>query len=279
MVLKGIDALDRDPETKVIVVVSKPPARKVMDRIMNRLRECRKPAVACFIAAERIDDPKVFTVRTLQGAAHAAVEFAKGRKADQISLAVSDDTVRKLAADLRQKLDGRQKYVRGLYTGGSLCDESMMILRDALGTIHSNIPLKGQPKLDDPEKSVENTIIDLGDDYFTQGKPHPMIEPFPRAERLKREAADPEVAVILMDFVLGYGSHPDPAGAMLDAIRYAKGAAKKRGQQIIFVGSVTGTEKDFQGLAGQEGKLRDEGVILMSSNAQSAILTSHVLRK
>jgi hypothetical protein len=123
-------------------------------------------------------------------------------------------------------------------------------------------------------KSREHTIVDLGDDVFTRGRPHPMIDHRLRNERLLAEAADPEVAVILFDVVLGYGAHPDPAAEMIPAL--AK--ARKKNRSVAFVASVCGTDEDPQGLERQESALRAAGVLLAESNARAVMLASALIK-
>ena len=145
--------------------------------------------------------------------------------------------------------------------------------------LYSNIPLKPELKLADAHKSKEHTCIDLGDDDFTLGKPHPMIDPMGRIERLPKEAEDPEVAIILMDFVLGYGSNIDPAGEMLPYIIDAKNSMKNMGKYLCVIGYICGTEGDPQNYREQSEKLAQAGVILMPSNAQAVRLCVLLLDK
>ncbi len=125
-------------------------------------------------------------------------------------------------------------------------------------------------KLKDSNKSVGNTCIDLGEEEFTVGRPHPMIDASLRSERLLKEAAKPDVAVILLDIVLGYVASPDPTGDLIPAIREAKDKAQKKGRALAFVAHVCGTEKDPQRLSNQEDKLREEGVMVFPTNALAA---------
>jgi len=122
----------------------------------------------------------------------------------------------------------------------------------------------------------QHAIIDLGGDEYTQGRPHPMIDPSPRAERLMAEAENDRLAVVLLDVVLGTGSHADPAGAMIPAIRQTQQRAKDRGQHVTVVASVTGTDGDSQGLDGQIAKLRQAEVIVLSSN-RDAVRFAHAV--
>jgi FdrA protein len=131
--------------------------------------------------------------------------------------------------------------------------------------------------LPDVWTSREPTVVDLGDDLFTRGRPHPMIDHRLRNERILAEAADPGVAVLLLDVVLGYGAHPDPAAEMEPAIRSARDIATKHGREILFVGSVCGTAADPQDLSRQEAALRDAGVLLANSNAEAVRLAAAIV--
>jgi FdrA protein len=151
------------------------------------------------------------------------------------------------------------------------------LLSEALGKVYSNTPIKKDEKIPNVWKSLEHTVIDLGDDLFTQGRPHPMIDFRLRNERILQEAKDPETAVILLDVVLGYGSNMDPAGELIPAIQGAQRIAAKAKRHIVFVGSVCGTESDPQNLSRQEARLREVGVILTDSNAQAARLAAAIV--
>jgi hypothetical protein len=169
--------------------------------------------------------------------------------------------------------------VRGLYTGGTLADEALILLDELLGGVYSNNQTRKQFVPDDPHKSIEHTIVDLGDDVFTVGRPHPMIDPSTREDRIRVEAGDPEVAVMMLDMVLGYGSHPDPAGAILDSLREAKEKTAARGGYLSIVASITGTEGDYQGIDAQRRKLESIGVVVMPSNYQASMLACRIMEK
>ena len=144
--------------------------------------------------------------------------------------------------------------------------------------IWSNASVRADGDLDDPWSSREHTLVDLGDDTFTRGRPHPMIDQRLRNERLLTEAADPQVAVILFDVVLGDGSHPDPAGAMLPAIERARAIAAKKGRKLALVASVCGTAADTQQLDRQESVLAKAGVLLAPSNAEAVRMAIDIVR-
>jgi FdrA protein len=167
--------------------------------------------------------------------------------------------------------------VRGLYSGGTFCYEASLLLGEALSPVYSNTPVGETAPLDDVWKSRANTLVDLGEDVFTRGRPHPMIDHRLRNERILAEAADPETAVILLDVVLGYGSHGNPAGEVAAAIGKARARAAKDGRKIAFVGFVCGTDRDPQGFAAQEKTLGDAGMILLPSNAQAVRVAARIV--
>ena len=163
-----------------------------------------------------------------------------------------------------------QRYLRGLFAGGTFCYQAQQVLQDAGIPVYSNTPLDRRYQLENPEESLEHSIIDLGDDYFTQGKPHPMIDASERRKRILEEADDPEVAILLLDFILGEISSPDPVGDLIEAIRQAKETAARRGGRLTVVASVCGTDQDPQDLDRQKALLAGAGVFVLPSNARAA---------
>ena len=170
-----------------------------------------------------------------------------------------------------------QAWLRALYSGGTFCYEATLLLSNAVRGVYSNTAVGGAAELADVWHSQAHTLVDLGDDEFTRGRPHPMIDHRLRNERLLREAADPEVRAILFDVVLGYGAHADPAAEMLPALRQASEIAQRGGRTIAWVGFVCGTEQDPQGLSRQETALSQAGVILAGSNAQAVRMAARII--
>ena len=280
MMLDGIEALKQDAETKVIVVVSKPAAPRVADKVFQALSECGKPAVLYVIGAKETHvnvkgnvsgNGNVHVAKNLLEAAQIATKLAGGTP---VAKGVIDQTL------VRQKVSNLkpgQKYVRGLFSGGTLCDETMEVLTEKIGLIYSNGLLDPAGQLENPNVSVKNTILDLGDDYFTVGRPHPMIDLSLRIKRLEEEARDAEVAVILLDIVLGYGSHMNPALEIVPAIRKAQKIAAQAQREIIFVAYVCGSAQDPQGTEKQIQQFRDAGVLVFPSNVEVAEFTAAVI--
>lgn len=271
--LQGLKALARDAETKVIVLVSKPPAPSVAKAVLAAAVRARKPVVVNFIgvAPGEIRGRNLHVARTLEEAARAAVALARGRQ-----------PARQTSARLRLpalRLSPKQRYLRGLYSGGTFCYEASALLGDVLGSVWSNAPVDPRMTLADPWTSRQHSLVDLGDDVFTRGRPHPMIDHRLRNERLLQEASDPEVAVVLLDVVLGYGAHPDPAAEMVPAIRKAQAIARNKRRTLAIVGFVCGTDDDPQGLERQEQALREAGVLLAASGSRAALLAAGIVGK
>lgn len=276
--LQGIEALATDLKTKVILLVSKPPSPDVMKKVLEKAEQSGKPVVAIFIGADpaSVTHGNILGVRTLEDAAVAAVKLSKGNKVGKFSNMLPTKYA-VLAKPSARKLKKTQKYVRALFSGGTFCYENLLLMSEELGGVYSNIPLKKEYKLKDVWRSQEHTAIDLGDDLFTQGRPHPMIDFRLRNERIIQEAKDPSTAVILLDVVLGHGSNMDPAGELVPTILQAQKIAAKAKRKVIFVGFVCGTDTDPQNLARQEEMLREAGVVLTESNAQAARLAAAVV--
>ncbi len=276
MMLAGLDALRADPETEVLVLISKPPAPAVAARVLERAAAATKPTVVCFLGG----DPAPVTAagcipaRTLQETAYLAAAQVTGYNGPLVDelLAQEADALRRQADRLRARLQPRQKYLRGLFSGGTLAAEALLIWQEMVGDVFSNITADPRLRLADPARSQAHSIVDLGADEFTVGRPHPMLDNDLRIRRLLQEAADPQVAVIVLDVVLGYGAHPNPASELGPAIRQALRRAGDDGRELVVIASLTGTEGDPQGLSRQAQTLRESGAVVASCNGAAARL-------
>jgi FdrA protein len=278
MMLTGVEALASDPATKVIAVLSKPPAREVAEKILLQLKHTGKPCVVHFIGEEtKPASGDLWFSGDLEEAAAMAVALSRGQHYERhgISMAGMEQAVQQEI----ERMAGTQKYLRGLYAGGTLADEAMIIFERQGIAVYSNIQTNPDRILHDPNTSCKHTVIDLGDDRFTMGRPHPMIDPSIRAARIEKEMEDPEVAVMLLDFVLGYGSHEDPCGSILGTLKRAKDRAKDRGGNLVVVASITGTKEDYQNKEDQKKKLESIGCLVMDSNTRAALLALQIIRK
>ena len=327
---QGLDLLSRDPETQVIVLISKPPSPQVAEGLLAAARSAGKPVVVDFIGYLGRSVDNLHFVNTFDETAELAVRLAASR--DEGPPGETEGHPSRLPQD--QFATG-QHYLRGLFSGGTLAYEAQLLLQDYVPAVYSNAPLKKEFRLsnslvsqehtivdlgedeftvgrlhpmmdnalrirrlqqeaEDPEVAVllldyvpivysnaplkkesrlanslvsqEHTIVDLGEDEFTVGRLHPMMDNALRILRLQQEAEDPEVAVLVLDVVLGYGAHPDPAGELAPAIARARAAANQAGRYLEVVAVVVGTDDDPQGLAAQVQRLEEAGAKVETSN-------------
>ncbi len=282
MMLEGLKALQMDPATRVITLVSKPPSPEVAERILMRVEASEKPTVVLFLGGDRymIEQAGGYPAGDLEEAAVLAAALARGEnpQAALETVRVQRAALVPRAEALKVKLQPQQRYFRGLFSGGTFCYETQLLLREAGLEVYSNAPVDKHLRLPDSNRSVGHVAVDLGEDEFTVGRLHPMIDPSLRNRRILQEARDPETAVIFLDVVIGYGSHDDPAGEAAKAIAEAQALARAEGREIIFVASVCGTEADPQRLSAQEAKLRAVGVEVLPTNAAATLLAAHILR-
>jgi FdrA protein len=239
--LMAIDLLDADPATAHIVIISKPPAKDVATRILARVGQSKKPFTICFIGARDVDVPSnAWFASTLTDAA----ENALGRRLGALEATIA--------------IGAKGKVLRGLYAGGTLCAEAQAMCVGAEIAVSSNVPIPGASKL---STTAGHTLIDLGDDDYTQGRPHPMIDPAVRDAPLHEALADPSVGAILMDIILGFGASADPAGHLVSSLTKGRANGPR-----LFV-SIVGTVGDPQGYGAQQRALSDAGISVFTSNA------------
>jgi FdrA protein len=235
----AIDRLADDDAVELIVVISKPPADEVAAALRERATEVDTPVLVRLLGPEQPDLTQTA----------ASVAEALGRPWRE-------------PTRLGPSLEPRSGRLRGLFSGGTLCDEAMLIAAAALGEIWSNIPLSGQPAIDDSLSAPgRHVFIDFGDDRLTAGRPHPMIDATIRNERLAAELADSDCGVVLLDVVLGHGAHADPAADLAPLI---EAAAKP------VIVSLVATRDDPQGRDGTAARLVDAGAVVHASNAAAA---------
>ncbi len=278
MMLAAVQALQEDPSTEAIALISKPPAKEVADLILKQVSDCAKTTVVCFLGGDTEairGTPHAIPAPTLQECALLAMQAAHLESRNIRALLDAENArLEEQAQALRTRLAQAQKFLRGLFSGGTLCYEAQVLWGDMLAQpVYSNAPLPGQPALENPLQSCTHTAVDMGEEIFTSGRPHPMIDNSLRIRRLLQEAQDPEVAVVMLDVVLGYGAHPDPAAELGPAIEQARNLAGHEARDLLVVASVTGTEKDPQGLGHTVSVLENAGAVVCESNAAAARLT------
>lgn len=251
----AIVGLEHHDPTEVIVVISKPPAKKVRDEVMELLQSVSKPVVAIFLGEKPENhEGNVYLAHTLEETAQIAVDLANGDE-------VKKQYLEPLANQVTNTLP-EGATVKGLYSGGTLANEAAMLISETLGV-----------KSDKAEGYILNAngfeVMDLGDDMYTQGKPHPMIDPEVRVKKIKEAVADETTGVILLDVVLGYGAHPDMANALKPAIEEAFATAKSANREFHIIATVVGTKYDPQDYDKSVQVLKDLGVLVEDSNARA----------
>jgi succinyl-CoA synthetase alpha subunit len=251
MTLFALDALSADPATEAVILISKPPHPSVLARLEARLDGIQKPVVVCCVGAPPRVTARCVWVETLDKAADAAVALLAGRKwSDGLFSDLAAVQAQLAAASASGDIQGR--HILGLYTGGTLAYETSHLFKAAFGAGHPH------------------RIIDLGDDQYTVGRPHPMIDPGVRTDKIVEAANDPRVRVLLLDLVLGTGAHEDPAQPLASAVHRARRIAAKDGRRIGALAVIVGTGRDPQGLAGQRAKLEQAGIGVLATNADAA---------
>lgn len=248
-----IEAMEEDENVKVVIVISKPPAKDVRDKISQRLSSYSKPVITLFLGEKPLyHEENFYHAYTIDEAARLAVNILRG-----------NGTEGTLYREEEFKLfdKSENKTIKAYYSGGTLAGEAAMLIKEAMG-------------VDVPPENKEgymlnlngNVVIDLGDDMYTKGRPHPMIDPGKRIECMKEALDDESTGVILFDVVLGYGSHEDMAGALLPGIKKLQDKAKADNRKIEFIATVCGTRRDYQGYDQAVNKLKDAGVLVCETN-------------
>ena len=271
--------LGSDESTRVILLIAKHPSEAPARRVLAMAKRLDKPVVAGFLGLfpEDSADGNLHIVQTLEDAGRIAAALAAARPLPRPQTALPPMLAR-LAKNTAARLSRRQRYVRGLFSGGTFCYEAQILIERELGAVWSNAPIDPAYELPDAWHSQEHTILDLGAAAFTRGRPHPMIDLRLRLDRMYEEMLDPETAVILMDLVLGYGAHPDPAPQIAEKLAEARRLVKGASTEAAVVASICGTEGDPQGLKKQTKALRQADVLLAPSNAAAARLAAAIVR-
>ncbi len=248
-----IDAMEDDDSVKVLTIVSKPPAKEVRDKIAARLSNFSKPVVTLFVGEKpEYHEENFYHCYTLDEAARLSVALVRGTEIPEATVDVDE-------SEFFKAEDG--KTIKAYYSGGTLANEAAMLIKDAMNCKVPPEDIEGYMlQLDG------NVVVDLGDDAYTQGKPHPMIDPAKRIECMQEAVDDPTTGAVLLDIMLGYGSHADMAGSLIPTITALKEKAESQNRKVFFIATVCGTRLDFQGYDEAVNKLKEAGVIVCENN-------------
>ena len=251
--LAALELLADDANTDVIAVISKPPARSAEEKIIAAVRKIGKPAVLAFLGQKsEMLAPNLFVAGTIEEAAAKTAALCKAQNPEKAVVLYERELMNTALLDEIKKLGGKQKRVVGLYTGGTLASEAKFILKD-----------------------YDHTVIDLGDDEYTRGSLHPMIDPSNRKDHILSAFSDPCTAVLLCDVVIGFGSHKDPAGVLAQDVADAR---EKTGADVIMIASVTGTNADPQNRSVQVKKLENAGIWVFPTNQYAAETAAQIAK-
>jgi FdrA protein len=272
--LQALAALAEDRQTRVIVLISKPPAPAIARRIEEAAGGARKPVVIHFLGAtpERTRS-SVFGAQSLREAADMAVALSRG-DAGAAATAAPADAATAAIDGLVTAMAPSQTAVRGLFTGGTFCYEAQLAFIARGLACRSNAPAKGAAQFDG--RFDGHVFLDLGDDDYTRGRPHPMIDPMLRDAAVRAQGADAQTAAILFDVVLGFGAHPDPASGLAQALADAGREARAHGRTLALIGHVCGTEGDPQDKGAQVRQLERAGALIVGSNVEGAELAAQL---
>ena len=275
--IQSIRALEADEGTRVIALISKPPSQSALVKVIEEIKKCSKPVVVHFLNGDNtlLKENGILCSERFDDTAKMVMELSCGH---QVELKRVFEEFKDTENEAKKFAPG-QKYIRAILCGGSLTDEMQIIWRDKMGALYSNAAFDPSLMLADPFTSVENTVIDIGDETFTKGRAHVAIDPTARVNRFIKEARDPETAVIYLDFLLGYALHGDPASVMAEAIIAEKKRAEQEGRHLCVVATICGSDMDPQDFDRQAQILKDAGVILADTNKMAVELAMDILKK
>ena len=261
----ALELLDNDADTDVIALLSKPPGANTLKAITEQIGTLAKPVIVSFLGQGSSTLASVKNVAgTLEEAATMAVALVTGRHPSSFTLFQRQMPPEFMERAQTLRTSGR-KHLRALYAGGTLAAEALNLLGESVGNIAYN-----------ELKNVGHAVVDLGDDQFTQGRPHPMIDPSYRTDMLMEQWADPAVGVILFDIILGYGGHMNPAEPVVRAIEKAR---TEYGDRVTVIATICGTDQDPQNILAQEGLLKNAGVFLFPTNAYAVEAAAQLLAR
>lgn len=272
--LQGLRLLQADEQTEVIVLISKPPAPVIAERVLDKAASGTKPVVAFFLGADltawqKRYAGKIFFASTLTKAAQRAGALCAAGKLAEASLSEAQVPLKAQPVHLTMRAN-QPPYLAALYSGGTLCEEALHIWGEQLGPVYSNLPLKPAWQWQAQQAQPGHYALDLGADEYTRGRPHPMIDPEARMKYVREAIRNPQVGVILLDIVLGYCAHHNPSEIYAPLILESLQQARQHRRRLSYIVSLCGTVDDPQRLSYQEARLRDAGAEVYTSNAAAA---------
>jgi FdrA protein len=277
----AMKALGQDVNTQVIILVSKPPDPAVETRILSLAQDLGKPVVVSFVGQNRgaLSGGNLHYSESMAHAASIAVALIKNEPLpDPISVESVITEYRNVLVSARAATLPTQRFIRGLYSGGTLADETAIVLARYLPEVYAGHGFGKVLPIQDWDVSRGNMVLDLGDERFTVGRPHPMIDSGIRAERILSEGRDPSVSVLILDIILGLNADENPSKRLAPAIQEARQAAASDGRSLSVFVHICGTELDPQNLAEQKQGFENAGSLVFHSNIAAALAAVWMVR-
>ncbi len=281
MTMKTMEIFEDDPNTKAVLLVSKPVGDDVRNKIINKINNfSKKNYVICLIGdnENREDSAKIKFSKSIQTSVLKILKYVNDdayKKTKDVIRKQVDDSI-KLAELLSNDLNSEQKFVRGFFAGGTLCYESKIILEQMIGKVHSNLSSDDEYSIKGNATSKENTLIDFGEEEFTSARPHPIIDPLLRKNRILEDADDPNVGVIIIDIICGINAAKNTMAFHAETIKKAIENAKEKGRKLSVFAYICGTEKDVS--ENELKLLTDSGAKLFASNALMSFAAALVVK-
>ena len=281
MTMKTMEIFEDDPNTKAVLLVSKPVGDDVRNKIINKINNfSKKNYVICLIGdnENREDSAKIKFSKSIQTSVLKILKYVNDdayKKTKDVIRKQVDDSI-KLAELLSNDLNSEQKFVRGFFAGGTLCYESKIILEQMIGKVHSNLSSDDEYSIKGNATSKENTLIDFGEEEFTSARPHPIIDPLLRKNRILEDADDPNVGVIIIDIICGINAAKNTMAFHAETIKKAIENAKEKGRKLSVFAYICGTEKDVS--KNELKLLTDSGAKLFASNSLMSFTAALVVK-
>ena len=281
MTMKTMEIFENDPNTKAILLVSKPVDNDIRNKIINKINNfSKKNYVLCLIGdnENRVDTAKIKFSKSIQISVLKILKSLDDnvyKKTKDVVKNQINDSI-KLAESLSKDLNEGQKFVRGFFAGGTLCYESKIILEQMIGKIYSNLSSDDEYSIKGNVSSKENTLIDFGEEEFTSARPHPIIDPLLRRNRILEDANDPNVGVIIIDIICGINAAKNTMAFHAETIKKAIEIAREQGRKLSVFTYICGTENDVS--KNELKLLADSGAKLFTSNALMSFAAALVVK-
>ena len=281
MTMKAMEIFENDPNTKAVLLVSKPVDNYIRNKIINKINNfSKKNYVLCLIGDNEnsVDTAKIKFSKSIQMSVLKILKLLDDnvyKKTKDVVRNQINDSI-KLSESLSKDLNEGQKFIRGFFAGGTLCYESKIILEQMIGKIYSNLSSDDEYSIKGNVSSKENTLIDFGEEEFTSARPHPIIDPLLRRNRILEDANDPNVGVIIIDIICGINAAKNTMAFHAETIKKAIEIAREQGRKLSVFTYICGTENDVS--KNELKLLADSGAKLFTSNALMSFAAALVVK-